>query len=204
MLYVILSLVIVGLIVYLIVKKKKESEYYSGPNTTSASFSNSDISDTSNIADDAETVSEEIIEKSDDEFLPYKRKNLMTKNEWFFYKQLKPVADKLGFSILCKVRVADLVDIDKGLDKSKWQTAFNRINKKHVDFVLCKPENLYPELLIELDDLSHKSENVIKRDEFIQKLYDKTGYKLLRVQGGGNIEDKIREALELNNNGTSV
>lgn len=204
MLYVILSLVIVGLIVYLIIKKKKESEYYSGSNTTSASFSNSDISDTSNIADDAETVSEEIIEKSDDEFLPYKRKNLMTKNEWFFYKQLKPVADKLGFSILCKVRVADLVDIDKGLDKSKWQTAFNRINKKHVDFVLCKPENLYPELLIELDDLSHKSENVIKRDEFIQKLYDKTGYKLLRVQGGGNIEDKIREALELNNNGTSV
>ena len=204
LLYVILGLVIVGLIVYLIIKKKKESEYYSGPNTTSASLNNGDISDTSNIADDAETVSEYIIEKSDDEFLPYKRKNLMTKNEWFFYKQLKPVADKLGFSILCKVRVADLVDIDKGLDKSKWQTAFNRINKKHVDFVLCKPENLYPELLIELDDLSHKSENVIKRDEFIQKLYDKTGYKLLRVQGGGNIEDKIREALELNNNGTSV
>lgn len=90
-----------------------------------------------------------------------------------------------------------MVDIEKGLDKSQWQTAFNRINKKHIDFVLCKPENLYPELLIELDDSTHKSDKVAKRDEFIEKLYEKTGYKLLRVQGGGNIEDKIRTALDI-------
>ena len=30
--------------------------------------------------------------KSENIFLPYVRKNLMTKNEWYFYKQLKPVA----------------------------------------------------------------------------------------------------------------
>ena len=38
---------------------------------------------------------------------------------------------------------------------------------------------------------------IAKRDEFIEKLYEKTGYKLLRVQGGGNIEDKIRTALDI-------
>lgn len=187
MIYVILILAIIGLIVYLIISKKKINTNVQVNIPTTA------VND--NIDNDNNEDLQEI--KSEDMFLPYVRKNLMTKNEWYFYKQLKPVADKLNYSILCKVRVADLVDIEKGLDKSQWQTAFNRINKKHIDFVLCKTENLYPELLIELDDSTHKGDKVAKRDEFIEKLYEKTGYKLLRVQGGGNIEDKIRTALDI-------
>lgn len=185
MIYGILILAIIGLIVYLIISKKKTNTNIQVNIPTTAVNDNIDNN-------------EDLLEiKSENMFLPYVRKNLMTKNEWYFYKQLKPVADKLNYSILCKVRVADLVDIEKGLDKSQWQTAFNRINKKHIDFVLCKPENLYPELLIELDDSAHKSDKVAKRDEFIEKLYKKTGYKLLRVQGGGNIEDKIRTVLDI-------
>lgn len=185
MIYGILILAIIGLIVYLIISKKKTNT------NVQVNFPITAVNDNIDNNEDLQEV------KSEDMFLPYVRKNLMTKNEWYFYKQLKPVADKLNYSILCKVRVADLVDIEKGLDKSQWQTAFNRINKKHIDFVLCKPENLYPELLIELDDSTHKSDKVAKRDEFIEKLYEKTGYKLLRVQGGGNIEDKIRTVLDI-------
>ena len=188
MIYGILILAIIGLIVYLIINKKKTNT------NVQVNFPTTAVNDNIDNNEDLQEV------KSEDMFLPYVRKNLMTKNEWYFYKQLKPVADKLNYSILCKVRVADLVDIEKGLDKSLWQTAFNRINKKHIDFVLCKPENLYPELLIELDDSTHKSDKVIKRDEFIEKLYEKTGYKLLRVQGGGNIEEKIRVALGIPDN----
>lgn len=190
--YSVLILIIVALIIYFFVNKKRNNVSYTKPTTPPVA-----INTEYEITPVSETQPEEL-------FLPYKRKNLMTKNEWFFYKQLKPVADKLGYSILCKVRVADLVDIDKGLDKSQWQTAFNKINKKHVDFILCKPENLYPELLIKLDDSSHKTDDVVKRDEFIENLYKKTGYKLLRVHGGGNIEEKICTALELNKTEESV
>lgn len=185
MIYGILILAIIGLIVYLIINNKKTNTNIQVNIPTTA------VNDNIDNNEDLQEI------KSENIFLPYVRKNLMTKNEWYFYKQLKPVADKLNYSILCKVRVADLVDIEKGLDKSQWQTAFNRINKKHIDFVLCKPENLYPELLIELDDSTHKSDKVAKRDEFIERLYEKTGYKLLRVQGGENIEDKIRTVLDI-------
>lgn len=130
------------------------------------------------------------------EKIPYIRKNLMTINEWSFYKQLKPVADELNLSVLCKTRVADLVDIEKGLTKSEWQTAFNRINKKHIDFILCKPENLYPILLIELDDSSHDTEPRKQRDEFIEKVLDKAGYKLLRTRGTANIKENIEEIIK--------
>lgn len=133
------------------------------------------------------------------EKIPYIRKNLMTKNEWSFYKQLKPIADELNLSILCKTRVADLVDIEKGLSKSEWQTAFNRINKKHIDFILCKPENLYPVLLIELDDSTHDTEKGKKHDEFVEKVLDKAGYKLFRTRGTANLKEQIEAIIKPQN-----
>lgn len=143
-----------------------------------------------------QTVLQEV-QKENEVKIPYCRKNLLTKNEWGFYKQLKPIADKLNLHILTKVRLADLVEVQKGLNNSEWQTAFNRINKKHVDFILCNPDNLYPLLLIELDDNSHQQEKQKARDAFIEGLYEKTGYKLLRVSGAGNIEEKICAELNI-------
>ncbi len=138
-----------------------------------------------------------INEPKENEKMPYIRKNLMTKNEWSFYKALKPIADELKLSIICKTRVADLVEIEKGLNKSEWQTAFNRINKKHIDFILCKPENLLPVLLIELDDNSHDTEKGKQRDKFIERVFEKTGYKLLRTRGTAELKEKIHKALEI-------
>lgn len=125
------------------------------------------------------------------ENLPYKKKLLLTKNEWAFYKGLKPIADELGYSVLAKIRLADLVEVDVK-DNKEFMKYFNKINKKHVDFVLAKPENLQIELLIELDDNSHNSAQK-QRDEFIEALYKQTGYKLLRVKGAGELKEKILE-----------
>lgn len=146
-----------------------------------------------------ESISEETQIEFPIEKTPYIRKNLMTKNEWSFYKQLKPIADELNLSVLCKTRIADLVDIEKGLNKSEWQTAFNRINKKHIDFILCKPENLYPILLIELDDNTHDTQKGKTRDEFVEKVLDKAGYKLLRTRGTANLKEQIETAIKPQN-----
>lgn len=129
----------------------------------------------------------------DIEKLPYKKKLLLTKNEWSFYKALKPAADELGYSVLAKIRVADLVEVAVS-DRSEWQKYFNKINKKHIDFALAKPENLQIVLLIELDDNSHNDAQK-KRDEFIEALYKQTGYKLLRTKGTGNLKEAIDAAL---------
>ena len=128
------------------------------------------------------------------ENLPYKKKLLLTKNEWSFYKSLKPIADELGFYVLAKIRVADLVEVTQTKDHSEWQKFFNKINKKHIDFALAKPENLQIVLLIELDDNSH-NDTQKKRDEFIEELYKQTGYKLLRTKGTGSLKEAIENAL---------
>lgn len=127
------------------------------------------------------------------EKMPYKKKLLLTKNEWSFYKALKPTADELGYTVLAKIRVADLVEVTSA-DRSEWQKYFNKINKKHIDFALAKPENLQIVILIELDDNSHNNSQK-QRDEFIEALYKQTGYKLLRTKGTGSLKEAIQNAL---------
>ncbi len=128
------------------------------------------------------------------EILPYRKKLLLTKNEWSFYKSLKPIADELGYSVLAKIRVADLVEVTTK-DRSEWQRYFNKINKKHIDFVLAKPENLQVILLIELDDNSH-NEAQKQRDEFVDLLYKQTEYNFLHVRGTGELKEKIINAIK--------
>ena len=141
-----------------------------------------------------EIVEEPKIEVTEN--LPYKKKLLLTKNEWAFYKSLKPIADELGYSVLAKIRVADLVEVNVK-DSKDFMKYFNKINKKHVDFILAKPENLQIELLIELDDNSHNSAQK-QRDDFVEALYKQTGYKLLRVKGAADLKDKIMECTPKN------
>ncbi len=129
--------------------------------------------------------------------MPYRKKLLLTKNEWAFYKELKPIADEMKLSVLAKIRVADLVEVDGSVNKSEWQKYFNKINKKHIDFALANPANLRIELLIELDDNSHNNAQ-IERDKFVEELYKKTGYPFLRTRGTGDLKNKISTALNVN------
>ncbi len=126
--------------------------------------------------------------------LPYRKKYLLTKNEWSFYKSLKLIADELGYTVLAKIRVADIVEPIPNNNQSEWQKYFNKINRKHIDFAFAKPENLQIILLIELDDNSHDTKQ-IERDKFIDELYKQTGYSFIRVRGTGELKEKITNVL---------
>ena len=67
--------------------------------------------------------------------------------------------------VFTKIRLADLVYMPKGT--ANRQTHFNRIQSKHVDFVLCPRDKLSPVLVIELDDASHEEEARRDRDTFV-------------------------------------
>ena len=146
----------------------------------------------------------ETVDNDEDiEKLPYRRKFLLTKNEYWFYKSLKEITDKYDFAVLAKIRFADLVEVSAEADKKEYMKYFGKIKSKHIDFILCKKDNLYPELLIELNDSSHNTEDRIKRDEFIKKIAEKVGYKMVFVDGTQNLEETIIKAIEIkseNNN----
>lgn len=129
---------------------------------------------------------------------PYIKPYLLTKNEWRFYKALKPITDKYRLHILAKVRLADLVSVKKGLNKSDNYRAFAKIKSKHVDFVLANPANLAVKCVIELDDSSHDEIDRQQRDYFLDKVCETVKLPLIHCKDASGIEDKICETLKIN------
>lgn len=132
-------------------------------------------------------------DNSIDENMPYNRKYLLTKNEWMFYKKIKPICDKYNLHIISKVRLADIVEVKKGLDSKERQKYFNKIKNKHIDFILYNPENLAIIALIELDDRSHEQNERAKSDKFKNNLFNTVGYKLVRAKQNDNFEKLLIE-----------
>ncbi len=113
------------------------------------------------------------------EKLPYTKQDyFFTKAERSFYGALKQaIAGR--FEIFGKVRLADVIGVAKGTPE--WQRHFNRINQKHVDFLLCEPKFVAPVLVIELDDSSHNRPKGQERDKFVDRALHDAGLQVLRV-----------------------
>lgn len=60
------------------------------------------------------------------------------------------------------------------------QRALNRLQAKHIDFVLCHPEDLSIAALVQLDDGSHKRADRQTRDVFLERACAAAGVQLLR------------------------
>jgi Protein of unknown function (DUF2726) len=58
---------------------------------------------------------------------------------------------------------------------------FNSISQKHVDFLVCRNEDMSPIFAIELDDWTHESKRVQQRDMFVNNLYAAISLPLLRL-----------------------
>lgn len=85
------------------------------------------------------------------------------------------------FRVFGKVRVADIVVVAKGTPKALWQRAFNQISAKHFDFVLCRPSDLKPVCVIELNDQSHAKESRQARDKFLERVCAAAGIPLVFI-----------------------
>ena len=131
---------------------------------------------------------------SADDALPYKaRAYLFSKAERSFYEVLRRVVEP-GCSVFAKVRLADLLIIPKGTPN--WQTHFNRIQSKHVDFVICDSEAIRVLAVVELDDSSHSAANRQTRDAFVDRALAAAGVPMFRVKArDGYVPSDIRELL---------
>jgi hypothetical protein len=62
------------------------------------------------------------------------------------------------------------------------RAARNRIDRKHVDFVICDALTMRPVLGVELDDASHQRRDRVERDAFVDGLFSAAGLPLLHVK----------------------
>ena len=112
--------------------------------------------------------------------LPYESKgNLVTPAERSFLGVLDQVVGQ-HYRIMVQVRLADVIKVEKGLDKQSWGRAFGKIKAKHLDFVACDPNDLSIKFAVELDDSSHAKSDRRKRDDFVNEAMKAAGIPLYR------------------------
>lgn len=128
--------------------------------------------------------------------LPYYRKQyLLTQTEQSFYHMLVTVLN--GHFVICpKVRMSDIIDVDRK-KVSKTYTFLNKINSRHVDFLVCDAKSMSPLVAIELDDKSHQKEERQKRDFYVDKAFADANMPLVRFQAKrGYVKEEIIAGLK--------
>jgi very-short-patch-repair endonuclease len=85
------------------------------------------------------------------------------------------VADE--YEIFAKVRLLDILSVTAGESR---QAAFNRVQAKQLDFLLCERGTSRPVLALELDDSSHLRSDRKARDAFVEEVLEIIGLPVLR------------------------
>jgi len=98
--------------------------------------------------------------------------------------------------VMCKVRLADVIAVKKGIKNPERQRLFNSILSKHVDFVLCDNDRVTAQYVIELDDKSHEDEERQDRDSFVDQVMQSAGIPIFHFSAkrGYSIEE-IRKVI---------
>ena len=140
------------------------------------------------------TFEKSLISKSNS----YEKTELLSQREKDFYKKLFIVADKFNYTVIAKIRLADLVNVNDNIMKnsSEWWSKFNKISRKHIDFALAQKDDLSIKLLIELDDSTHNASDRQDRDAFVDSVCQQANIPILHVWNANNLEEKIAKAVE--------
>lgn len=114
------------------------------------------------------------------EFPYHLRDHFLSPAELSFYQVLRTtLAGRATLS--AKVALADLFWVKSPGDASRFRIYTNKIDRKHVDFLLCDPATMQPLLGIELDDKSHQREDRRDRDEFVDQVFAAAKLPLLHI-----------------------
>jgi len=112
---------------------------------------------------------------------PYRLADHFLSNaELSFFGVLRQAVGENGI-VFGKVRIADVLATKRGLNNSQRQTAQNKIDSKHFDFVICSSNTATPLAAVELDDASHNHKARIARDAFVNGAAKAAGLPLLRI-----------------------
>jgi len=116
----------------------------------------------------------------------YKRKDfLMSRPEHEFFDILVAVLGN-EYYVFPQIHLSTI--IDNKVVGQNWKGAFNHVNQKSVDFVVCDKNNIKPLLAIELDDKSHEKEDRKERDRDVEEILRDSDMPLVRFENHGSFD----------------
>lgn len=133
------------------------------------------------------------------EFPYHLRDHFLSPAEQAFFDILRQAVGNRAV-LNAKVALNDIFYVNKD-DYSRYRIYTNKIDRKHVDFLLCDPVTMQPVVGIELDDRSHQREDRQERDHFVDGVFSAGDLPLLhmpvrRAYVSSEIEEKLAPFLE--------
>lgn len=129
------------------------------------------------------------------EFKVSARRYFFSVQENQFYRTLMPIAERLGYVVFSKVKLADIVEEAKDAPRAQ----FNHYDRLHVDYVLVTKTDFQPVLGIELNGPSHAKGEQQYRDKKKQMVFRAAKLPLLHFYNHSftpeEIEQKLGDAL---------
>lgn len=131
---------------------------------------------------------------------PYRKKSyLLFEAEKDFYFVLSGIL-KDDYLLFSKVGMGDLFYLPS--HQFKWRSYRNKIQSKHVDFLICDKINIRPLLAVELDDSSHLREDGRERDDFVDGVFKDANLPILHIKNSHKydslaLEKQISSDLEV-------
>ena len=91
--------------------------------------------------------------------------------------------------VICpKVRLADILAVES--ENKKYMVHFNKIARKHVDFLLCDASDMQMLCAVELDDSSHDLKERKERDRFVNRAFAAAGLDIIHIPLKSEFEDE--------------
>ena len=118
---------------------------------------------------------------------------LLSPAELSFFRVLQNVVGK-SVLICPKVRLRDILI---PTSTKNYQTALNKISRKHVDFVLCDPATTNFFCVVELDDKSHDRGDRVMRDAFVDSAFAAAGIRIVHFKASASYSvEEVRQQLK--------
>ncbi len=126
----------------------------------------------------------------------FERRPLLTKAEMHFSEALeKAVCPQ--YRVYSQVSLSALVKV-RANSRSTWQSAFNSVSRKYVDFVLVDPLTMEVKKVIELDDHSHDRQDRQGRDQQLDSILTQAGIPIVHYKAQVAYDpSELREAIGL-------
>jgi len=119
-----------------------------------------------------------------EELLPYRlREHFLTTPEVILYRALKEMAGE-RYVIYAKVALNDIFFIVRPNENVHY---FNKLFRKHVDFLLCHPQSLRPQIGVELVRPVPNS-GTRSTDQFMEDLFLTAGLPLVQIPSNDHYE----------------
>ncbi len=123
----------------------------------------------------------QVLKKKPQRFYKPKGQYLLSVGEKKFYDALLAALDSTRYIIFAKVRIADIIDTNLDRTDPMYWKKLAPIAMKHIDYILVSRSDTTPLVAIELDGGSHTDKARLKRDAFVDGVFQNAGIPLLHI-----------------------